>query len=89
MRFFSSGWSDCRNVLIPMGSTSDDWSKRQRRTLFLLDRFVYATLGVEHPPSQGECECEGKFEIEMRVNYWTAEECRDFSLQWGGINRVE
>jgi hypothetical protein len=49
MRFFSSGERDCENVSIPMGSTLDDRSKRQRRTSFLLDRFVDATLGVGHP----------------------------------------
>jgi hypothetical protein len=49
MRFFSSGWSNCGNVLIPIRSTLDDLSKRQRRKLVLLDRFVYATLGVGHP----------------------------------------
>jgi hypothetical protein len=49
MEFFSSGWNDCGNILIPMESTLDDLSKCQRRKLFLLDRFVYATLGVGHP----------------------------------------
>jgi hypothetical protein len=49
MQFFSSGWNDCGSVLIPIGSTLDDLSKRQRRKSFLLERFVYATLGVGHP----------------------------------------
>jgi hypothetical protein len=34
-----------------MGSTLDDLSKRQTRKSCLLDRFVYATLEVEHPLS--------------------------------------
>jgi hypothetical protein len=49
MRFFSSGWSDYKNVSRSMGSMLDELSKRQKRTSFLLDRFVDATLGVGHP----------------------------------------
>jgi hypothetical protein len=51
MQLVSSGWSDCVNVLIPTGSRLDDPSQRQRRQLFLLERFVDATLGVGHPLS--------------------------------------
>jgi hypothetical protein len=28
MRFFSSGWNDCKNVSTPMGSILDDFNKR-------------------------------------------------------------
>jgi hypothetical protein len=48
MWFFSNVWGDCRNLLAPMKSTSDEINKHQRWKSILLDRFAYATLGLWH-----------------------------------------